>query len=127
MNTIKILIVEDSMSIVMMYLEVLKGLNADVIPLVAATYEKAKKLLSQESVDLIILDLFLPDCIATDILEDIRESHPQVPIFMVTGHPEELDQVKANQFGVKQFFTKPIRIDAFAQAIKCSTQSVWNQ
>ena len=79
-------------------------------------------ILAQESVDLIILDLMLQDAKATDVLGELRETHPNIPIFLVTGHLDELDLEKAGQFGITQFFVKPVHVEPFGQAIENTLQ-----
>ena len=113
-----VLIVEDEPSIMAMYLPLLESLDEEIIPLGSPSYQKAKELLAQESVDLIILDLMLPDAKATDVLGELRERHPCIPIVLVTGHLEELDLREAGELGVTQFFLKPIHLGPFGRAVE---------
>jgi len=113
-----VLIVEDEPSIIAVYLLLLEALDEEIIPLAAVSYRKASEILAQESVDLIILDLMLQDTKATDVLGEIRTEHPAVPIFLVTGHWEEVDIEKAEQYGVTQLFSKPIHVEPFGQAVE---------
>ena len=118
MNQTTVLIVEDEPSIIAVYLLLLETLDEEIIPLAAVSYRKAREILAQESVDLIILDLMLQDAKATDVLGVLRTEHPIIPIFLVTGHLEEVDIEKARQFGVTQLFSKPIHVEPFGQAVK---------
>ena len=113
-----VLIVEDEPSIIAVYLLLLETLDEEVIPFAAASYRRATEILARESVDLIILDLMLEDAKATDVLGELRTKHPITPIFLVTGHLEEVDLEKAGQFGVTQFFSKPIHVEPFGQAVE---------
>ena len=117
-----VLIVEDEPSIIASYLVLLETLDEEVIPLAAASYCRAREILARESVDLIILDLMLHDAKATDVLGELRETHPNIPIFLVTGHLEELDLEKAGQFGITQFYVKPIHVEPFGRAIENTLQ-----
>ena len=117
-----VLIVEDEPTIIAVYLLLLEALDEDIIPLAAASYQKAREILAQESVDLIILDLMLPDAKATDVLGELRTEYPNIPIFLVTGYVEELDLEKAGQFGITQFFLKPIRVEPFGRAVESTLQ-----
>ena len=113
-----VLIVEDEPSIIAVYLLVLETLDEEIIPLAAPSYRKAREILAQVSVDLIILDLILKDAKATDVLGELRTEYPNIPIFLVTGHPEELDPERAGQFSITQFFVKPIRVEPFGKAVQ---------
>ena len=117
-----VLIVEDEPSIIAVYLQLLETLDEEITPLASVSYRMAKEILAQESVDLIILDLMLQDTKSTDVLGELRKENPNVPIFLVTGHLEEVDIEKAGQFGVTQFFSKPIRVDPFGQAVESVLQ-----
>jgi response regulator of citrate/malate metabolism len=117
-----VLIVEDEPSIIAVYLLLLETLDEEIIPLAAASYRKAREILAQESVDLIILDLMLQDAKATDVLGELRIEYPNTPIFLVTGNLEELDLEKAGQFGITQLFLKPIHVEPFGRAIENTLQ-----
>jgi len=117
-----VLIVEDEPAIIAVYLLLLETLEGQVIPLAAASYKKAMEILAQESVDLIILDLMLPDAKATEVLGELRREYPNIPIFLVTGNLEELDLEKAGRLGITQLFLKPIHVDPFGRAVENSLQ-----
>lgn len=117
-----VLIVEDEPSIISAYLLLLETLDEEIIPLASVSYRKAMEILAEGSVDLIILDLMLQDAKATDVLGELRTEYPNIPIFLVTGYLEELDREKAGQFGITQFFLKPIHVAPFGQAIESTLQ-----
>ena len=113
-----VLIVEDEPSIIAVYLLLLEALDQEIIPLAAISYRKAREILAQESVDLIILDLMLQDAKATDVLGELRTEYPNIPIFLVTGYLEELDREKVGQFGITRVFLKPIHVEPFGRAVE---------
>jgi DNA-binding response OmpR family regulator len=105
----KILIVEDEKKIyeiVKAYLE-RDGYRVDV----AETGEKALKLLkgsrlAQERIDLIILDLMLPDMEGEDICRAVREG-AETPIIMLTAKSGEEDRVRGLGIGADDYVVKP--------------------
>jgi CheY-like chemotaxis protein len=117
-----VLIVEDEPSIIGVYLLLLESLDEGIIPLAAVSFRNAREFLAQVSVDLIILDLMLPDAKATDVLGELRIEYPNIPIFLVTGHVEELDLKKAGQFGITQVFLKPIHVEPFGRSVQSMLQ-----
>ncbi|MEW6444409.1 MAG: response regulator [bacterium] len=123
MSTKTILIIEDSIPTIATYMQIIEAVGLDVISLVAPTYEKAKRIMEAEQVDLIILDLILPDVVGTDVLEELRRAFPIVPILLVTGHPEQIDRQKAQQLGASDLFIKPFRLEAFRNALDNSLQA----
>jgi two-component system, NtrC family, nitrogen regulation response regulator NtrX len=59
--------------------------------------------------DVILLDLMMPgqlDGLAT--LERLRESHPEIPVIMMSGRASLADAVKATQTGAFNFLEKPL-------------------
>ncbi len=116
----KVLIIEDTLPTLASYLQILETLNEDIIPIVAATYETARSILLTEHLDMIIMDLVLPDVVATDVLADIRRIHPEVPIVLVTGFPEQLDPGAVESHRIDHVFTKPFSISRFADVLLSS-------
>jgi response regulator RpfG family c-di-GMP phosphodiesterase len=120
----KVLIVEDNLPVLVSYLQILETLNLDITPFVAATYEGAQKIFLQEKIDLIILDLVLPDALATSVLADIRRIQPDVSVLLVTGYPEQVDEEAVEQHRVRHVFKKPLEVDSFARVVRSSLNAL---
>jgi two-component system response regulator AtoC len=60
-----------------------------------------------ESPDLVLLDMKLPDGKGTDILEEIRKNAPDLPVIMITAFGVIEDVVTAMRRGAYDFVTKP--------------------
>jgi len=58
------------------------------------------------SVDLLILDITLPDVNGFDLYEEIRKSHT-IPTIFLTAKEEEDDIVKGLNMGAEDYITKP--------------------
>ena len=110
-----ILIVEDEESIssfVSMYLE-REGYSVHVAP----TGERALHTLKQESVDLVLLDLMLPDMDGLDICRTVR-STSNVPIIMLTARDEDIDKIVGLEVGADDYVTKPFNARELVARIK---------
>src|SRR5260370_1224038 len=75
--------------------------------------ENAKELLErvkQDAVDLVLLDIEMPDISGLDALQALRErySAADLPIIMVTAKAQSDDVVKALDLGANDYLTKPI-------------------
>ncbi len=75
--------------------------------------ENAKELLErvkQDAVDLVLLDIEMPDISGLDALQALRErySAADLPIIMVTAKAQSDDIVKALDLGANDYLTKPI-------------------
>lgn len=70
---------------------------------------QAKKTFEQESPELMILDVNLPDGSGYDYLEWVRE-RSRIPVLMLTANDLELDEVKGLSLGADDYMTKPFSI-----------------
>ncbi len=109
-----ILIVEDEESIssfVKMYLE-REGYTVTVAP----TGEKALEAL-ESKIDLVTLDLMLPDMDGLDICRKVR-STSNVPIIMLTARDEDIDKIVGLEVGADDYLTKPFNARELVARIK---------
>ena len=56
--------------------------------------------------DLVLLDISLPDRNGIDVLKQIRLSHPQLPILMLSTHAEEQYAVRSMKAGAAGYLNK---------------------
>jgi len=68
---------------------------------------EALSLLNSASVDLLILDLGLPDVSGETVAHEIRESGNGPPILMLTAKSSEEDRVRGLELGADDYVTKP--------------------
>ncbi len=79
--------------------------------ILAGTFDEAVEALSQESVDFIFLDVYLPGKNGFQLAKKIRRlvSTPWVPIVFVSGSDSDADYKKAVDAGGDDYLVKPIR------------------
>lgn len=63
-------------------------------------------LLSKESIDLIVLDIGLPDINGFELCKEIRTTH-NIPIIFLTARADEIDRVVGLEIGADDYLTKP--------------------
>ena len=68
--------------------------------------QSALALLAAEKIDLVILDVMMPEPDGLTVCREIRKKS-SVPIIMLTARSEELDQLFAFELGVDEYVTKP--------------------
>ena len=68
--------------------------------------QSALTLLAAEKIDLVILDVMMPDPDGLTVCREIRKKS-SVPIIMLTARSEELDQLFAFELGADEYVTKP--------------------
>ncbi|MDR3602327.1 MAG: response regulator transcription factor [Desulfosporosinus sp.] len=100
----KILIIEDDSSIAELqkdYLEV-----ADFEVNVCANGIEGLRMLQENEVDLLILDIMLPELDGLEILRSIKEDK-DIPVLLVSAKKEEIDKIKGLSLGADDYITKP--------------------
>lgn len=75
------------------------------------------QLLENQPVDLLLLDVYMPDQLGTELLGKIREAHNNVDIIMITAAKDKSFLKKAMNYGVQQYLIKPITLERFKEAI----------
>jgi two-component system nitrogen regulation response regulator NtrX len=67
--------------------------------------------LAATSVDLVFLDVWLPNMGGIDVLKRIRERHPDIEVIMISGHANISLAVQATKSGAFDFLEKPLSLD----------------
>src|SRR5689334_6756327 len=107
----KILVVDDDRANLEMLGDVLK--EHGYAPVLAASAAEATTKILSGAPDLIILDLFLPDKMGTDLCSELRNmpATREVPIIMCTAHQISMEQkMRGFQAGVDDFLIRPFEI-----------------
>ena len=74
----------------------------------ASTLKKAREVVADSRpVDLILLDVNLPDGNGIEFCKEVRESNTTVPILMITAQTEEEQAVKGLSLGASDYVRKP--------------------
>lgn len=66
--------------------------------------------IENNSFDLIILDIMLPDISGLSICKKLRDQNNQTPIIMLTSRSDESDKVLALEMGADDYITKPFGV-----------------
>ena len=74
-------------------------------------------MLDQEAVDLIILDIGLPDISGLELCKDIRKTH-SLPIIFLTARADEIDRVVGLEIGADDYVVKPFSPRELAARVK---------
>lgn len=71
--------------------------------------EEALKLATENSYDMILLDLMLPKMDGFEVCQHIRE-FSSVPIVMLTAKGDDMDKILGLEYGADDYITKPFNI-----------------
>ena len=103
----KILLVEDDMTLAMGIEYSLKNEGFDVIH--APTLNKSRADYKNTKVDMVLLDVMLPDGSGYDLCKEIR-SNDSTPVIFLTACDEEVNVVLGLDIGADDYLTKPVRV-----------------
>lgn len=126
MKKTTILIVDDEPKIIRFVKTSLSLAGYDIIT--ADSGRQALDIFDRNNIDLIILDLGLPDTDGFEVLREIR-TFSIVPIIILTARDDEQDKVRGLELGADDYLTKPFgtseleaRITAVLRRVEWSPQ-----
>lgn len=111
-----ILVVEDDKNTQKLMMAVLKEYG--YIPLLAGNGIEALKVLDEQHVDLIILDIMMPGMDGYELTRQLRENEYNLPILMVTAKQLPEDKKKGFIVGTDDYMTKPVDEEEMILRIK---------
>ncbi|KAB1453788.1 quorum-sensing sigma-54 dependent transcriptional regulator LuxO [Vibrio panuliri] len=128
-----LLMVEDTASVAALYRSYLTPLGIDIN--IVGTGRDAIDSLAFRTPDLILLDLRLPDMTGMDVLHEVKQQNPDVPVIFMTAHGSIDTAVEAMRHGAQDFLIKPCEADrlrvtvnnAIRKASKLKTEEGVNQ
>jgi two-component system chemotaxis response regulator CheY len=77
--------------------------------------ERALRVLTENDIDLILLDWNMPNLLGIDFLKQIKamDKYRNIPVIMVTSEAAKLSVIEAVKAGVSAYITKPISEKVF--------------
>jgi DNA-binding response OmpR family regulator len=80
---------------------------------------EALKRFAEQSFDLVVLDLMLPQIDGLEVCRRLR-ARSSVPIIMLTARSEEIDKVVGLELGADDYITKPFSMREFRSRVKAA-------
>lgn len=111
----KILLIEDNEAIIMGLKYSLEQENFQVIS--AKTAKESKEKLDNKNIDIVLLDVSLPDGNGFEICKEIKEKN-DIPIIFLTAQDEETSIVWGLDLGADDYIVKPFRTRELISRIK---------
>jgi two-component system nitrogen regulation response regulator NtrX len=122
-NKIKILVVDDEENIRISLKDILEDEGYDV--LLAENAQKAKDFKNKESISLILLDIWMPDCDGITLLKDwSKEKQLNCPVIMMSGHGTIDTAIEATKIGAFDFLEKPISLQKLLKTISSALKKI---
>lgn len=83
-----------------------------------ATAAKAMETIKGNIIDLLIMDVGLPDMDGREAVKQLRLSGFKAPVIMLTGHDTEADTILGLESGANDYVTKPFRFAVLLARIR---------
>ncbi len=113
---LNILIVEDDEFNAEYLFEILADTNNNVVK--TRYGRKAVEICHQQEIDLVLMDIRLPDITGYEAISQIKKLKPETKIFVQTAYATAEDKQKAMDAGCDEYLSKPIRRDWLLARIK---------
>ncbi|MGM5474378.1 response regulator transcription factor [Bacillus pumilus] len=116
MNKGKILVVEDEKKIARVLSLELQYEGYEVT--VKETGIDGLQALEEESFDLVLLDVMLPELSGLEVLRRVRKTNTATPIMLITARDSVPDKVSGLDLGANDYITKPFDIEELLARIR---------
>lgn len=110
-----ILFVDDEPQALMCYESIVLSEGGN--PFLCNNPDDIMKLLYDNKIDIVVLDLKFPGKNGIDILHDILNAYPEIPVIIVTGVDDLDSTVKCMRAGAYDYITKPVEISRLLASI----------
>ncbi|HEX2781793.1 MAG TPA: sigma-54 dependent transcriptional regulator [Gemmatimonadaceae bacterium] len=90
----------------------------------ASTATEGRRVAAEQSPDVAIVDLRLPDADGLKLVEALRADDSELAILVLTGHADVATAVRAMRLGAADLLEKPVALDALRDAVERSAERV---
>lgn len=111
----EILLVDDNINVLTVLSDIMKTLGYLVIE--AKNAQEAMEIVKQKSLDLVILDLRMPDIDGIQLMRSIKKEKEGIPVIIYSGYPSVHTAVEALKDGAVDYIAKPFDIDELKRKI----------
>jgi two-component system nitrogen regulation response regulator NtrX len=112
----RILITDDEFAICQIIRKILEGENYEVIE--AHSGKEALFLFSEGEIDLVLLDLQMPDKNGIELAKEMVTQRPLVPIVLISAYGTISKAVEATKLGIYDFLEKPLDRDRILVTVR---------
>jgi two-component system response regulator (stage 0 sporulation protein F) len=133
MSQKRILVAEDEPTSQTLYRETLEAEGYEVLS--ARTGAEALRIVEKEPIDVLVLDVRMPDMHGLELLEHLRERGRIIPTVLCTAVAKAGQSFEARSYGVQTTLIKPVDLDELrakvsealgqAPAGRAATRGTW--
>lgn len=112
----KLLVVDDDLHLRLMIEAILESEGYSVV--LAKSGPEALAIMKEEQPSLALLDYMMPGMSGLDVLKEMKKSHGQTKVIMVTGHGNEKLSIEMLKSGASDYIQKPFTMDQLLSSVK---------
>jgi len=116
LSTVRVMLIDDEVEFLKSMSRVLERRNMEV--LTADSGELGLTLLKECPVDVVVLDVKMPEMDGLEVLRLMGRDHPSVQVIMLTGHPSHDAAMEAIKLGAHEYLEKPPDVHKLATTIR---------
>ncbi len=91
--------------------------SGHIVETACSGYEALEKF-KREEFGLVITDVKMPEMSGIEVLEEVKELSPQIPVIMITGYGTVNNAVEAMKIGASDYILKPFDSEILEAAVK---------
>jgi DNA-binding NtrC family response regulator len=119
----RVLLVDDETEFLETLVKRLKKRKLDVTS--AESGREALEILKQTPIDVVVLDVRMPDMDGLETLREIKRIKPVVEVIMLTGHANVEVAIQGMELGAFDYLMKPMDIDELLYKLQDAYKRKW--
>lgn len=112
----RVLVVDDEPAVGMIFHRILGESGCEVVS--AANGAECLRVLKKSDPHLVFLDLQMPGMDGVETLRRIRETHPQLPVIIMTAYQTVTSAVETMKLGALDYLLKPLAADQLGAVVR---------
>ncbi len=121
----RILVVDDEHKLREMISSYLKNDGYETIE--AANGNSAVQNIKNDQIDMVLLDIMMPEMDGYEALKEIRSIQKKLPVIMLTAKTDEIDKIVGLEMGADDYITKPFSLRELSARIKAVLRRATNE
>jgi CheY-like chemotaxis protein len=114
--TMKIMVVDDEQDMQVLFRQRFrKEIKTSAVKFhFAVSAESALEYLKNNDITdlyLILSDINMPGMNGIELLREVKENYPNLPVYMITAYSDENNKMIAQKYGCDDYLTKPLNFD----------------
>ncbi|WP_060678453.1 response regulator [Virgibacillus halodenitrificans] len=115
---IQVLIAEDDFRIANIHEKFLEKITGLQVIGKALNGKETLDFVSKQEVDLLLLDIYMPDLQGNEMIRDLRKINPELDIIIISAAAEKEIVEESIRNGVFDYILKPVKINQFLETIE---------